>query len=81
MDLANHVVEPNADFRVAEEGAWLEIVALRPIEKDQEVTFSYSGAHAFATRLPQLHFYQKLRVVEEGAWLKIVALQPTEICR
>eukprot|EP00798_Chlamydomonas_sp_ICE-L_P009043 gene9043-16166_t len=49
LDLANHVVEPNADFLVTKDGD-IQIVALKPIKKDEEVTFSYTGPAGYTNQ-------------------------------
>jgi SET domain-containing protein len=39
----NHSYEPNADFRRAVEGGTIDFVALRDIDRGEEITINYNG--------------------------------------
>jgi SET domain len=49
MDVANHADDPNAEFRVADDGS-MELVARRAIAEGEEATVSYSGPSGYSNQ-------------------------------
>ena len=56
LDIANHAIEPNADFALSDDGTCLYFFAMKDIQANEEVCISYSGRVGYTNERMMLQY-------------------------